>query len=255
MNIKKAVLMYFSPTGGTKKLACLLGQRLGMEIEEMDITAGEPKRTFAPDELAVFAFPCYGGRIPAPMHERMKGIKGSNTPALLLCVFGNRAVDDAYLEMKDAAAENGFVSIAAAEFIAPHSVDRSYASDRPDASDLKIMDEFAAKFREKIAAAEAPKAIELPGNRPYREYNGIPIKPGYKAKNCIHCGKCFAHCPTGAINAAEPDKFDRDKCISCMGCVAVCPEGARYIPTAMKIAGKAFLKKACSDRKEPKYFL
>lgn len=80
MDIKKAVLMYFSPTGGTKKAAELLGERLGMETETLDITAGAPERRFMPGELAVFAFPVYGGRIPAPMYERLKTLRGWAPP-------------------------------------------------------------------------------------------------------------------------------------------------------------------------------
>ena len=255
MEIKKAVLVYFSPTGGTKKVSKLVGEKLGFPCEEVDVTANCPARSFTSEELAIFAFPVYGGRIPSPMVENVKNIHGNNTPALMLAVFGNRAVDDAYLEMSDIAEKQGFVSVAGAEFIAPHSVDKKYGAGRPDESDLKIMTEFAGKLKEKLQAMDTPKPVELPGNRPYTEFGGIPIKPKYKAKKCVHCNACFKHCPTGAIDINSPDKFDKDKCISCMGCVSVCPEGARYVPLLMRFAGKMFLKKACSDRQKPKYYI
>ena len=254
MKITKAVLVYFSPTGGTKRVAQLLGGRLGLELEELDITAGKPERSFSPDELAVFAVPVYGGRIPAPVHERMKNIEGSGTPAAVLAVYGNRAVDDAGLEMADAAEKKGFRCIAGAEFITRHSVDTSYGSGRPDESDLKIMDEFAAKLTEKLSQDE-PETVKLPGARPYKDYGGIPIKPGVKKKLCTGCGKCAQHCPAGAIDPKEPFRTDKAACISCMGCISVCPSGARYICAPFRFAGKMSLKKLCSDRQEPKYYI
>lgn len=255
MEIKKVNLVYFSPTGGTLKLARLMGRALGYECEEIDISSKAQERSFGEDELAVFAFPCYGGRIPAPMKDRMEKLRGSNTPSLLLCVFGNRAVDDAFAEMQDETRKRGFVSVAAAEFVAPHSVDKSYAATRPDAADMVVMDEFAEKLLKKLETMDKPEEILLPGNRPYVNYSGIPIKPSFKAKRCVSCGKCYEHCPTGAININEPGKLDKEKCISCMGCIEVCPEGARYLPKIMKLAAKTFLKKACSERKEAKYYI
>lgn len=255
MKISKAVLVCFSPTGGTRNAGRLVAARLGVPVEEVDVTANCPERSCASDELTIFAFPVYGGRIPAPMAENVKNIHGNGTPALMLAVFGNRAVDDAYAEMSDIAEKQGFISVAGAEFIAPHSVDKSYGAGRPDYRDIEIMDEFARKLKEKLEAMEVPQHLELPGNRPYRDYNGIPVKPKYKAKKCLHCNACFSHCPTGAIDISRPDEIDSEKCISCMGCVSVCKKGARYVPLLMRFAGKMFLKKACSERQEPKYYI
>ncbi|MGI5976512.1 MAG: 4Fe-4S binding protein [Candidatus Limivicinus sp.] len=254
MKISRAVLIYFSPTGGTKRVAELFGQRLGIETEKMDITSGEPERNFAADELAVFAFPVYGGRIPAPIHERMKNINGCDTPAVMLAVYGNRAVDDAGLEMSDAAEKQGFRTVAAAEFVAPHSVCRSYGSGRPDEKDLGIMDEFVSKLLKKLEG-DSICGVEIPGSRPYVDYNGIPIKPSVKKNLCSSCGRCAAHCPSGAIDPQCPQKTDKAKCISCMGCISVCPTGARHISPVFKLAGKLSLKKICSGRKEPRYFI
>ncbi len=255
MKISKAVLVCFSPTGGTRNAGRLAAARLGVPVEEVDVTANCPERSFASDELAVFAFPVYGGRIPAPMIGNLQKLKADGTPAVMLASFGNRAVDDAYLEMSDTAEKLGFVTVAGAEFVEPHSVDKSYGAGRPDYKDIEIMDEFIQKLKEKLEAADRPEHFELPGNRPYREYNGIPIKPKYKAKKCVSCGACFSHCPTGAIDKSKPEEFDSEKCISCMGCVSVCQKGARYIPLLMRFTGKMFLKKACSERQEPKYYI
>lgn len=254
MKIKKAVLVYFSPTGGTKHIAELLGRSLGMETEELDITEGKPQRSFSSDELAVFAMPVYGGRIPAPVHERMAELEGNNTPAVIVSVYGNRAVDDAGLEMADAARKKNFYCIGGGEFITRHSVDTSYGSGRPDEDDLAVMDEFAEKLRTKLEA-EQPAEVKLPGNRPYVNYGGIPIKPSVRKSLCAGCGKCASHCPTGAIDIKHPQKTDKSKCISCMGCISVCPSGARHISALFRFAGKRSLKNTCSERQNPTYYI
>lgn len=255
MDIKKAVLMYFSPTGGTKKAAELLGERLGMETETLDITAGAPERRFMPGELAVFAFPVYGGRIPAPMYERLKTLRGLGTPAVLLAVYGNRAVEDALLEMEDAARLSGFIAIAAAEVIAPHSIVPQFGAGRPDGRDLRFMDNFAFVLRDRLITLISPEPVTLPGGRPYRDYKGVPMKPAVSAAKCFACGACFAHCPAGAIPRGRPQKTDKERCISCMGCISVCPSGARPPSRPMKLAAQMSLKKVCAERKEPKYYI
>ena len=255
MKINKVVLVCFSPTGGTEHVAELLAERLGLEIEKTDIHARCPRRSFGPDELAIFAFPVYGGRIPAPVYEHIKELRGENTPAFMLAVYGNRAVDDANLEMADLAEEKGFVCIGGAEFITRHSVDVSYGSGRPDGEDLKLMDELAEKLKEKLSSADKPEHIELPGSRPYTQYGGIPIKPSGKKSACIKCGKCVSHCPAGAISADTPFKTDKKKCISCMGCISICPSGARYISAPFRLAGRLSLKKLCSERQNPQYYI
>ncbi len=255
MNIKKAVIVYFSPTGGTRDVARLLGARLGVRTEELDVTAGAPERSFGEDELAVFAFPVYGGRIPAPMHERMKTLRGARTPAVLLAVFGNRAVDDALLEMKDKARDAGFVCVAAAEFVAPHSVCPVFGAGRPDRTDVRVMDRFAFALRDRLSSLVTPESAAVPGSTPFREYKGIPMKPEVTKKKCTRCGKCAAHCPVTAISAARPDRTDKKRCISCMGCISVCPTGARHLPPAMRALGRMSLKKLCRVRREPKYYV
>lgn len=254
MELKKAVLIYFSPTGGTKKVALALGEKLGLKTEELDVTAGAPERRFSQDELAVFCFPVYGGRIPAPMYERLKTLRGTVTPAVLVAVYGNRAVEDALLEMKEAALAAGFVTIAAAEFIAAHSIAGEYGAGRPDAQDMRAMDKFAFSLRDRICDLIRPELVTVPGGRPYREYKGVPVTPAVTASKCMSCGACFAHCPAGAIPRGKPQKTDKDRCISCMGCIAVCPSGARHIPSAAKLAAKLSLKKVCTERREPKFY-
>ena len=47
--------------------------------------------------------PVYAGRVPALAVERLKGIKTSGVKCVIVAVYGNRAYEDALVEMQDVA--------------------------------------------------------------------------------------------------------------------------------------------------------
>ena len=47
--------------------------------------------------------PVYAGRVPALTVERLKGIKTSGVKCVIVAVYGNRAYEDALVEMQDVA--------------------------------------------------------------------------------------------------------------------------------------------------------
>lgn len=49
--------------------------------------------------------PLYAGRVPALAVERLKGIKTSGVKCVIVAVYGNRAYEDALVEMQDVATE------------------------------------------------------------------------------------------------------------------------------------------------------
>ena len=73
--------------------------------------------------------------------------------------------------------------------------DASIGTGRPDQQDEKELLEFAAKIMQN---SEAQRTPAFPGNRPYREYGGVPLKPVANGK-CTSCGLCAKECPAGAI--------------------------------------------------------
>ena len=157
-------VIYFSPTGGTKAVAELIINDLNSQV--FDMTVSVLPSFFNEDDIVFFLVPVYGGRIPKPVYERMKLMHGNNTPAVVITVYGNHTVGDALLEMKELAKECGFNVFAAAEMIAPHSLDKSYGAGRPDASDKAKFKEFV----DKVMAATSFKEITVPGNKKYKPY-------------------------------------------------------------------------------------
>lgn len=251
MNIHKIV---FSPTGGTKKVADVLAAGLGSPAAETDLAAAAPSDVqFDPEGLAVIAVPSFGGRVPAPAAERLSALSGSGCPAVLVCVYGNRAYDDTLRELQDLAEKAGFRPVAAVAAVAEHSVARQYAAGRPDAADRAQLREFASQIRAQMAGSLQGSLI-LPGSVPVKPAGAGGLVPR-AGKDCRTCGVCSEACPVGAIDASSPRSADRRRCISCMRCVAVCPHDVRRLPPLMRGAAGLMLKKACSGRKGNELFL
>ena len=116
MNIKRICVLYFSPTGGTEKIARLaagsLAEKLGLEPEFINFTKPENRQAeyrFQADDLLVMASPVYAGRLPNKLMPEYKAkIFGGGTPAIPICVFGNRSPDEALRELVLLLEGNGF---------------------------------------------------------------------------------------------------------------------------------------------------
>ncbi|MFQ9346429.1 MAG: 4Fe-4S binding protein [Coprococcus sp.] len=254
MSIMKFYNIFFSPTGGTKKVADIIINGTRQEAEVIDLIKDPEKIKKLQLKRMMCVWLLYllmSGRIPSVITDMFRNVKADGTKAILTVVFGNRAIDDTLLELQDVLEASGFVCIAGMEAVAEHSLMHQFGTGRPDSLDEKELMGFAAKIMENITTQKTP---EFPGNRPYRQYGGVPFKPIVN-KKCTSCGLCAKECPTGAISLDDPKITDNDKCISCMHCVAVCPKNAKnYSKFISFIAGRK-MKKICSDRKENKLYL
>ena len=233
----------FSPTGGTQKAADMLTEKLCESFETIDIldkSEDYSNYSFSAEDVCVIAVPSFGGRAAAPAVERIAAMKGNGAKAVLLVSFGARDYEDTLLELYDTAVSAEFVPIAAVAAETEHSVMRNFAKGRPDADDKTELFEFGEKIAAKIKSGDIGE-LKIKGNRPYKKYDGIPIKP--KADlSCIACGICVARCPVGAIPAISPEKTDKKKCISCMRCIKVCPKSARSLNKLMVNAAALSMK-------------
>lgn len=236
INIAVCTAAYFTGAGTTRAITerfTAAIEAAGIPARAVDITpAGSDVPAFSPNDLAVFAVPSYGGRVPAPALEQFACCEGHDTPAVLIVSFGNRAVDDTFLELADTVRAHGFIPVALGAFVAHHSLMIDVAQGRPDETDLTAIDTFARATVDKLAAAATPRDAELsdiPGNRPYRDFHGVPFHAQSDPARCTGCGTCARQCPAGAIDPANPSATDTDACITCMRCITVCPARARSL--------------------------
>lgn len=248
MQMKNVVSVFFTGAGATKNVVARVCDGLGGCQASFDITpyAARVDFEFGPGDIAVVGVPSYGGRVPAPVVEKIEACNGNGALAVLVATFGNRDIDDTLLELADAAERAGFVVAAAGAFVAHHSLMTDVAIGRPDECDFSDIDEFCARVRDKLAAAEGAEALsnpDLPGSRPYKEFGGVPFVPEVVG-GCTSCGICARVCPTGAIPEEVPSSTDAARCISCMRCVHACRLKGRAIKgMKYKIAKFVFARK------------
>lgn len=260
MKMNELKLVYFSPTGITRKVIMEVARTFNLKSVSFDLTVHKEKKPslqFKKNDFVLFGIPVYSGRVPKTYLEYFEELKGEGTPAALIATYGCRAYEDALLELKTEVEQRGFKVIGAAAFPSEHSIVRSIGLSRPKKSDMKVIADFGVRLNRRLKQEEAFEKfnIKVPGNTPYRKYRRTSIYPKTDANLCTECGSCAKACPTGAISTADPKKTSNKKCISCLKCVRGCPQKARYVSGfKMKIATWR-LTKVCQSDKAADIFL
>ncbi len=253
----KLFKIYFSPTGGTKKVADLISGQFDFETTEIDLSNSMEdfsKFTFSEKDICIIAVPSFGGRVPMAAMSNIKKLKGNSSKIILVATYGNRAYEDVLLELKDTLTTLGFFCIAAIASVTEHSIMHQFATGRPDLQDKEELIKFSDEIKEVLKHGEVTKDLCVPGNNPYKEYKVIPLVPQVR-QECKKCGLCATKCLVDAISKDNPMLVDKEKCISCMRCVAICPSKSRSVNEESLLAISKKLEKACSERKMNELFL
>jgi len=260
-----ADLIYFSPTATTRKIIEEIAKGFGaVSPGHVNLTPLESKQGTLPairGEVAFIGMPVYAGRLPSEAVSRFKRINGMGIPAVIVVVYGNRAFDDALIELRDIAMEAGFRPIAAGAFIGEHSfstdeVKLSY--HRPDPDDLRQAAQFGKLIGQKMGGIPSVTDIpvlNVPGNHPYLETrlpkDAAPVSQSF----CTCCQTCATVCPTGAISLKDNTMTtDASLCILCSACVKSCTTGARMLLDERIQKLRGMLATTFSQRKDPETF-
>ena len=244
-------LVYFSPTGTTRAALRRMAEAAqasapGLEIHEHDGTLPTERakeRRFSDKDWVIFGMPVYYGRIPALFHSVTQW-QGSNTKAACVVVYGDRAYEDALLELTRVVGDCGFVPVAAAAVVAEHSLQPLLGQGRPHAEDVAAQKRFGENVLRRFVAlsglsgpsgpsgpsGQAPAPLSVPGNTPYKAYGASPFIPATDKALCTQCGVCAACCPTGCISEDDYSTVRPEHCICCRACVKYCPAECRLLP-------------------------
>ena len=115
----------FSPTGGTKRVADFLSNKLSRDITDIDLSNENVdlnKYSLTNEDTVLIAVPSYSGRVPSTAAKRIAKIQGNGAKAIIVCVYGNRAYEDTLIELQDIMQQAGFIVISAIAAIAEHSI-------------------------------------------------------------------------------------------------------------------------------------
>lgn len=130
MIMKNIYTVYFSPTGGTKKVATALSDNLSQLLhipsQSIDLTLPANRQISYPfdsDSLVILAVPVYAGRIPNKLLPDLeKCLNGNGKTAIIpVSVYSNRNYDEALRELLLLVEKHGFIPMGALAMISRHA--------------------------------------------------------------------------------------------------------------------------------------
>lgn len=257
---KNLNLLYFSPTNTTSQIVKEIARGIGELAKEYNLTLPVNRQdeiTFGSNDVVIVGMPVYAGRVPEILTDYFAKVKGNNTKAIFVVVYGNRHYDDALLELKDIFEAQGFIGVAAAAFIGEHSYTSQVGTGRPDTDDVKNAKNFGLEIKDKLSNkdSEVPVLV-VKGQFPYKEKVVRPVMAPITNDNCIRCGICAKYCPMATIDFNNYKDIDATKCIRCCSCIRRCPVGAKSMNHEMFHKIKQSLIDNCSTiRREPEFFI
>ena len=179
MNLESIRLVYFSPTGTTKRIIEGIADGVGgAPFDKVDITLQSGRKypiQTSPVQLLIVGVPVYAGRVPPHALQWLRTIEAHDTPVVCVVVFGNREYDDALLELKETMVGVGCIPIALAAYIGEHSFSDAeipIAQGRPDADDLRHAESFGRRIKDTLLSLHSINQVHevpIPGHHPFVE--------------------------------------------------------------------------------------
>ena len=153
MHVKNVLLVTFSPTRTSRCIGEAIARGTSYEnirIQDLTYEVEETPIEVPAETLLVVAVPVYGGKVAPPALKRMSGLKVAGAPAVLVALYGNRAYEQALVELESFVTGKGAQVVVAGAFVGEHSYSvEAYpvAAGRPDAQDIQMAETLNGKCR------------------------------------------------------------------------------------------------------------
>jgi flavodoxin/ferredoxin len=261
MNSLKTLIIYYSFSGNTKKIAHAINEGISQFTEKSDIFAikgssGIPGMKL--DDLLKYDIIGFGSPVwshsPTPnmmsFIENLPSLKGKYTFFFILHgVLPSGAVRWMVKALKSRGSivigwQDWYGSAYTADIYKPYHTD-----GHPDDIDILEANKFGREMLERSRRINAGEIKLIPVLPPRKEYEKLyGRKPAFKApfkrkgfkvrpfflsheikinnEKCTKCKLCVDNCPTGSIDLSADVPIDRNTCVACWICEQICPLGA-----------------------------
>ncbi len=242
----KAVMVYFSQTGNTKKVSRAMAEAMrekGCRVEEVTLKKARSADLEKADVIGIGA-PCFMSQAPTPVKEFLKSLPGlEGRAAFVFATSGGgpgRVLYDmaSILEDKGARVAGGYLARGECFYPAPCIYGRF--PGRPDEKDLDGARRFAHSLAGHVSSGGRTPVEEnredlLHGGHGLYDFAAtistdalnrllLPA-PMLDVSRCDQCRRCAAECPTANISMG-PYPVLGPRCIRCHRCLTVCPQNA-----------------------------
>ena len=252
MTIAKAIIVFMSPAGTTRRVARRVfdaAVEKGGEAELIDLARTKDlDRIYAEiaerrEEACLFVgSPVYVSHALPPVMEFIGGLpENTGAAAALFVTWGGATSGVALHEMGEAMIEKGMKLAAAAKITALHSMmwkcEEPLGKGKPDSSDDEMIANMVGDLYAKLESGQdveidLSRLAYLP-EKLFAELTGHnlekmkPFMPERKIDEslCNQCGVCADVCPTQCVSFQPYPEFG-ENCVYCYNCVRLCPENA-----------------------------
>jgi len=252
----KSIIIYFSLTGSTEKIARALQkgiQQVTGQCDILPIKEAAPKRLKEYD-LIGFGNPIMGRKISMNVQNFVKSMRFVGGKHIFLFCTSHSLVDQ-FAELADLIKERGLITIGWKSWLGsvygPLGDPTPSASDgHPDKIDLDEAEAFAREMvwlSQSIYAGNSnlipqdPTPCPPPFNEPPELVGSdkdsqenlmkrVHFRLIYDEGKCLYpgCRLCMDNCPVDGIDLTVKPRIIGKPCMTCMHCDQICPTGAIY---------------------------
>jgi flavodoxin/ferredoxin len=272
----KVLILYFSATGNTAKIAKVIEEKFkekGVRVTMSDITPlGDRQRKidFEPYQAVVFGAPVHSRRAPRVVRDWLRTLDGQGKKCSMFFTYGGFGVHPTHYSTREVLKERNFIVVSSADFLGAHSFNLGgwrALGDRPNELDFEVAKDYVELTCKRFTGEDdrvlgelekteyTEEQLDWAETLRFKKVTQLPTRGG---KECSMCLVCEESCPTGAMEA-ESGEADKEKCIACLACVSSCPEEVLRINDmsrswSLKLAREKVTEESIKEQRSKIYY-
>lgn len=263
-SIMKILILYFSQTGNTQKVAETISSSLneqGHTIHLSNINNYDPKDLNDIDIIGIGS-PTFECHAPTPIKIFLKALPSLYGIKSFVFATSGGAAGNVLTDLSRLLKHHGSDVIASflttSEVFHPAPCLKNKSPNRPNSKDLKQAQDFALKLNKSFNLESEKKHYGLKPKKGFYNLIGaiassdkfiqlVQPKPKINTKKCKLCKRCIKECPMSDISIQKFPKVGK-KCIRCYRCLNICKVNAFSVnwwygnPIAFLFWNETFMK-------------